>query len=158
MIDEEHARNHAGELFSVWGYNLALANNASIEFLYVVGAKQAHVMATTRAGGDLEAFLFEGTVVSANGTPATISNRNRASAMAPTTALYQAPTITSDGNRIDGDLILGGTGGVAPGTTQIGRVEWIFKPNTIYLGRLKNISGQAQKVAVRSEWYERLVV
>ena len=153
FIDTIHNRIHRGQFFSLDQFNTGLAAAGTIELLVKV-TTGAHVRLTAAAGGDARLQLFEGTTVSANGTPLTPVNRNRFSTLAAVTQFYSGPTITADGTSLLDTLLPGGTGGIFSGggggeTFE----EFILAPGN-YLVRLTNISGSTQPANVQVDFYE----
>jgi len=153
FIDTIHNRIHRGQFFSLDNFNSALANSGTIDVLVKV-TTGVHVRAIASAGGDARFQLFEGTTVSANGTPATPVNRNRFSALTAVTQFFTGPTITADGTALLDTLLPGGTGGIFSGGGG-GQTfeEFVLAPGN-YLLRLTNISGSTQPANVQIDFYE----
>jgi hypothetical protein len=63
------------------------------------------------------------------------------------------PTVTSVGTEIDAQIIPGGTGKKSSGGAA-GSLEYVLKPLTNYLFRLRNVNGTAHAASLQIEWYE----
>jgi hypothetical protein len=63
------------------------------------------------------------------------------------------PTVTSVGTELDAQIIPGG-GGKKAGGSSAGSLEYVLKPLTNYLFRLTNINGTAHTACLTLEWYE----
>jgi len=140
-----------GLMFGFSG-RLTLANNAQIDFQIVTPAAPAHIefltLELSASSAPLLCDLYEGAIVSANGTNVTtgVRNYNRQSSRATTLAMYQSPTVTDVGANIhsmlvNGDKTVGGGAGTG------GRL--IMKPAERYLMRLINQSGASATVGMR---------
>jgi len=145
-----------GLMFGFSG-RLTLANNGQIDFQIVTPAAPAHLeflaleLATTSA--PLLCDLYEGAIVSANGTNVTtgVRNYNRQSSRATSMTLYQSPTVTDVGTSIHSMLVVGDkTVGGGSGTG--GRL--IMKPSERYLMRLLNQSGASATIGMRMVFSE----
>lgn len=155
-IDSVHHEVHEGEMFHA-GYTVAsVANGASVDLLFTVGAKEAHATFEVFAGGQVSVHLYEAPTV-ANGTAITIYNMKRSSANEALSTVKHTPTVTATGSvaLVSGRILPGGTspqtrvgGGIRQG------VEWILAPGTAYLLRVANGSGATIAVNVGLEWYE----
>lgn len=112
--------------------------------LVKTGAKPIHVRFSSFTDKLISVRLFEDTVVSADGTPRSVINRNRTSTNTAAAQIFQDPTITSDGTAIVSGTLPGGSkkdsiGGIFDGIT-----EWVLKPNTNYSAQMiNNLSGAA---------------
>lgn len=157
MINTDHYEVHQGNMYSITylqPHGSELANDASVEILFVVGAKEAHLESKLSTGGDFEIRLFEGTTVSAAGAAIPSFNRNRESAKTATATVTSAPTVTGDGTELAARFVPGGTGGLTPGESVRTGTEIILAPNTNYLFRVTNRAGTAQQFGLKLEWYE----
>lgn len=149
-----HARTHQGTFFGATAEDAALANGANLDMLIRVGAETMHANFALVAGGNAAVALFEGTTISAEGSVLTPQNHNRTSSRASNVLLNQGSTITLPGTKIAGGRILGGTGGNADGGATDTNDEWLLAPNTSYLLRLTNNSGQVQAADIHVRFYE----
>jgi hypothetical protein len=103
--------------------------------------------------GEAEAYVYEGMTYSATGTPMASRNRNRNSANAPLTVVYEDPTVSTTGNLLW--AMLSGSGNNGSGADRSAN-EWLLAPGE-YLYRITSRSASC-KVLVRFEWYEDLGV
>lgn len=127
-----------------------LAKNATLELLLVTPANSHVVLAGLDIDTDsapLEVDIYEGLIVSANGTQNTLFNMNRQSTDAPGCMLWEAPTVTDEGILLVSMLVTGNReigGGAHCDCGQI------LKASERYLIRVKNISGSNSKLAVNT--------
>jgi len=154
MIDFVTALIHDGKGFHVKAYDAALADTDVLEVLIQVAGSALHVNISIGAEGDFEAQVFEGTTISAAGTPITPLNLNRASSKQSTGIFTTAPTITTDGVEIGHAVLPGGQRNNAIDTEVGGKGEIVLAPNTNYLIRAKNFSGSASRVSTTIIFYE----
>ena len=157
VIDHEHARIHAGDGFSV-SMPVSVPNvGGTLELLGVCPAfcfPHFRRFQLIMDSGPFEIELFEGATYSDPGTLITPTNNNRNSGHVPTMLVYQAPTLTADGDRIDYTY--------ASGTKQSGALgaqgldEWILKQSQAYMIRItNNTSGAGTSTGgVNLFWYE----
>ena len=98
----------------------------------------ANIQSVTLVDGTLTIELFEGADLT-TGTPVTINNMNRESSEASTVTLSVAPTVNTEGTKLD-HLSLGssGIGNTIVTSSLSARLAWRFKPNTKYLLKLTN--------------------
>lgn len=154
-IDTVHSRIHAGQVYQLDVLDLALADDAAIDVLIIVGADEGgHVRFAANAGGDAQIQLYEDTTVSANGAVQTPQNRNRRSLNTPDLTLYLGPTVTGVGTVLSNRLIPAGKGGNSAGGDISSFEEWILAESTNYLFRVTNRGGGAKPVGLAIDWYE----
>jgi hypothetical protein len=159
IIDLVHQRCHEGRYFTHSSTHLNIADDASIDHLVVTSATAPHMAFAVSVMADFTLTLYEDTVTSADGAAAYAFNNNRNSAVANTTLIYEAPTVTSIGTKLAETLLPAGKGGNAIGGTDGAPVrtgtEIILKSNTKYLFRVTNKSGQTREfTSVSFGWYE----
>lgn len=156
MQDEIHANIHRGVMFSGSYFDLAIADDASIEILFQVDASQsAHLRFGGASGGDAELEIFEGTTFSAAGTAVPTNNRNRLSGNTASTVITHTPTLTGDGTSLMAMYVPGGTGFLfTQGGQSRSFEEWILVPGQDYLMRITNRSGVAQPLSALLDFYE----
>ena len=159
IVSYPHHAVHDGEMYQSSYKSLEgsdVADNASIDILINTGADFIdHVTFVAAAGGDAELELFEYTEVSAPGTVIASNNMNRNGGKHPSTVVSIGPTIDADGFRFHNSLLPGGTGGNAAGGIARANTEWNYIPDTNYLARITNRSGNAKPMSVITQWYEK---
>jgi hypothetical protein len=158
-IDVPHHEIHEGEshLASYKTPDASpLADNGTIAFAFVVGAKECHVVAEGACGGDMEGELREG-VTYTGGTSLAIFNKKRASSSGATATLVRDPTVTGAGTLLENRFVPGGTGPQAAGGAGGQRNEWVLAPGRTYLYRITNRAGNNQPASMVVEWYEEEV-
>ncbi len=159
-ITEEHRLIHDGMGFTMTYKAAAVADEASSDILLVVPAgcyPHLRKFVTNATGGPLDAFLYEGTTASADGTALVETNNNRNSATTANMVVTHTPTVDPVGTQIDYALLptltaIGSNVGGVKGP-DIGE-EWVLKPSTKYLLRVTNNSGGAVDVGWHLFWYE----
>ena len=154
-ITQDHINIHLGNGFTLAEYHEGLANSGVLNHLIVTGYYPVHIrqliVETTQAPVVMD--YFEDTTVSANGTLNPVANNNRTSTKTATAAVYEGPTITTDGTAMGSTLIpttakdSGGVGFLKGG-------EWILKPNSNYLFRVTNNSGSSIDFGLTLFFYE----
>jgi hypothetical protein len=154
FIDTTHARVHQGRVFHAGGIDEALAASAAFELLFQVGVNSVHLRASVTVGGNMRGEFYENPDIISAGTVVPNINRNRTSSKTSTLVLTAAPTLMDDGDLLSTVIVAGGSGGQTPGGQSEPFFEWILAPNTNYLGRLVNITNNAQVIGVANEWYE----
>jgi hypothetical protein len=156
-IEQEHAKIHAGAGFNITG-PLAIANIGGVaEMLAITPAFSYPHFRRFRIAldaGPLVIEMYEGTTYSDIGTPMPIANKNRNSPNLPKLAVYEAPTVTDDGERFDYVYVPASKKESALGSQ--GLDEWILKPETVYLMRItNNTTGAGTSLgSVDLFWYE----
>jgi hypothetical protein len=157
-IDVNHQRNHDGRAF--FAYKIApdatpLAAGATIDIVLASPSGVfSHITIDAMCLGDAELYIYEGTSTT-GGTSFTPINRNRNYAVTNPSqvAMVINPTVTSVGTEIDAQIIPGGTGKKSTGGSA-GSLEYVLKPLTNYMIRLKNVNGTAHAAHLQLEWYE----
>lgn len=155
-MSEVHARIHQGVFFGAQYSAASVADGSSINVLITTTANggAVHMRVSSAAGGNATLYVFEDPTVSVAGTAVSAYNRNRTSALTPTTVITHTPTNTPDGTQIAGGFLPGGRGGNAAGNISSMFEEIIMKANEQYLIRLTNNAGTAQPLSVVLDWYE----
>lgn len=157
-IDSTHAYIHKGHTYCAGYLAEGVANDASIEVLFVTGATyDAHLAIEAAGGGDFYVLVFEGTTTSNDGTGVTERNKVRGIASGDTAnvTVTHTPTITGDGNQLGPTrYVPGGRLGGSAGASGNLRGEWVLKPSTKYLVRVTNKSGVSKTLALYAEWYD----
>lgn len=83
-------------------------------------------------GSDVQVEVFEGTTVSANGTAADLTNKNRLTPVVAKTQTFTGPTVTSDGTLIATFSVS------ATASSKDIRDSFILQADTNYLIRITN--------------------
>jgi hypothetical protein len=130
-----------------------LANDAVHDFLIEVNASAAHALLRIAAGGNCDLLLYEATTVSAEGTPLASISKNRATIGTSNTVVYDTPTITGVGTLLLSWFVPGGARGAVAGGDW-NETAWILAPNTNYLVRVVNRSGNDIQLALSWGWSE----
>jgi len=149
LIDMLHHEVHEGGAFSASFMQSVLAGN-NLDVLIVTGANELHLrFRVAILKKPMHVHLYEDTTVSANGTSVPIYNANRTSSTTSTTSVYYGPSVTGVGTELElvylpkEDML-----GVTP------LPEWILKPNSIYMLRVENASGNDADIGIALTWYE----
>ena len=160
-IDAVHRMIHEGFAYHASGKATAIADGATLEMLFKVPAgtfPHFHKVRMQYGAGDVEMDAYEGTTVSADGTSITAYNLNRNSSNTPNMTAFHTPTITADGTKIHAQWApptASGTGGSQEGVVDVTQgEEWILKPDTNYLFRITNNSGEIISIGYEIMWYE----
>jgi len=157
-IDVNHQRNHDGRAF--FAYKIApdatpLAAGATIDIVFASPSGVfPHITVDAMCLGDAELYIYEDTATT-GGTSFTPINRNRNYVVTNPSqvAMVINPTVTSVGTEIDAQVIPGGAGKKSTGGSA-GSLEYVLKPLTNYMVRLKNVNGTAHAAHLQLEWYE----
>lgn len=157
IIQSDHHEIHTGDTYLV-SYKSPdaspIADNGTVVIILTTSTKEIHMVYDHACGGDSEFELSEGpTVTAATGTPMTPQNKNRNFSNANVTTALRDPTVTNIGVLIENTFAPGGTGPTAGGGIGGSRNEWELKPNTKYMFRVTNRSGNNQPISIRIEWY-----
>lgn len=155
VIDYAHHEIHAGSHY-FYDDTHSLAKNASIMHLLVTPdtTKWAHLaFAVGSTGGQILVEMFEGPTVSNVGTIEPMFNRNRNFPDTPTTLLYETPTVSADGLRID-RATYGTTEKKSIGGGDRSNSEIVLKQNTMYLFRISEQNVNPAVVNITFDWYE----
>lgn len=160
-ITEPHALIHSGKMFHWAGKVTGLLNASAVDFLFKVPAAtypHIHRMRANVGAGDVDIQAFEGTTVSADGTPLVVDNLNRNSVITPDMTMFFNPTVTADGTEIHNIWIPPTSAGVGQSIQGVSGAtageEWILKPSTNYLQRITNNSGSTISAWVEILFYE----
>ena len=156
VISYPHHKVHDGDMYQTHTMNLALADDASLDIVFVVREYEAHANFSAAIGGDAYAFLYENTAPVDYGTPLTIWCMNRVANKIATAGAYTAPTHSNIGAELNGSVIPGGSGHplAAAGGVARTNTEWILHPDRNYLARITNKSGGAVVASMMVQWYE----
>lgn len=158
VVDVNHQRNHDGRAFfayKIYPDSAPLAANASIDIVLASPSGVfPHITIDGLCLGDAELYVYEGTTTT-GGTAFTPINRNRNYAVSNPSqvAMVINPTVTSVGTELDAQIIPGGAGKKSGGGTAAS-LEYVLKPLTNYLFRLKNVNGTSHAAYLTLEWYE----
>lgn len=155
-VDVNHQRNHDGRGFFVYKINpetspLIAGQSIDIVLAFPNGTVP-HISANSMCLGYSEFYLYENAVAT-GGTAFTPINRNRTSTNASSGAVIINPTVTSVGTLLDAQIIPANAGKKASGGSA-DTLEFVLKPLTNYLFRLKNANGFDHAAYVQLEWYE----
>ena len=152
-VDVNHLRLHEGRAYYVYRIETALAVNGNLDIAVAwPSGVFPHAVFNYQCGGDSRFFVYEEPTTS-GGTALTIHRRNRALNTTSTGAAVYAPTVSSVGNEIFGEIVTSGQGGTGAGGGGY-TYEYVLKPLTTYLFRLTNINSQAHIAELMIEWYE----
>ena len=164
LIDFVHHEVHEGNTFQASQKTAdasPIADDASYDMLIITGNEaEAHLVFGAAAGGTAEVILYKNTTVSDNGAQIAVQNMRQSlhGVNLNTVLVYTTPTITLVGNQMNIQLLPGGSGpgqGTSGGTVREG-TEWVLQPNTNYLVRVTNRSGNAQPISIMTQWYEKI--
>lgn len=149
----EANQTEKGENFFGTVVKRSVSDSSSINLLIITGSIQPATLTTVSIGGASTGFIFEGTLVSANGTQLDVWNSNRESAATELLTWFDGPTITNDGQQLAEALLQAGEKekGITS-TDQNNRV--ILKANTNYLIRVTNNSGGTIDISVVIDFNE----
>ena len=159
-IETEHAYIHEGIFYESYNKFTLAAGATRVVTIKAAAGTYLHYRPTnlvTSADKVLIEFYEGATVTAATGTAVTPVNHNRNSAIASTTALIDAPTVTADGTKFAQVYIPGatGTGGTRTGASAgVSNSEWVLKPDTVYMIRIKNGSSGSNDIQINFQWYE----
>lgn len=149
-----HHKIHQGNCFAVSQLTDDVADDANLDFLLVVGAKEAHITFEGSSEGLAWNFLYESPTITANGTEVTPRNRNRESSVTSTVTVYSGPSVSAVGTLLFTGLFPGGVGNKTVGGSSSERNEWILASNTTYLGRITNKAGDTKDISFTATFYE----
>jgi hypothetical protein len=125
-----------------------VSTGAIIKMFYVVGDTRLHVLSQITATGEALLETFEETNVSNFGVPIPVINMDRTQPCLLKTAVYRNPSVIDVGTKLRSALIPNMIGNLREG------VDWILKPNTNYMIRVKNISSDSIKIHVSNSMFE----
>ncbi len=158
-IESIHHHIHLGEGFRACF--VTEVNAASQKYLQLkTGDSVVHLLLRRIATRqpDFTLSLFEGgTLTDGTTLLSNQHNANRLSAKEAQMKIYDNPTNVD----VEGALRLecvylpgDGQGALAGGDDFGGAIEWVLKPNTTYLVRLKNDAAATNKINIEWYWYE----
>ena len=155
-IDTQHAKTHEGRAFGIGMLFASVANGANADILIRVNASvEMHAEFAGASTGAAWAYLLEAAAVTGSGTEITAYNRYRESNNAVNGTFYHTPTLANTGTTLITTLIPGATNRKASGGGNAsGRVEWILKPDTVYVMRLINKAGTGAMMSMNADIYE----
>ena len=152
-VDVNHLRLHEGRAYYAYRVESSLAVGSSLDIAIAwPSGILPHAVFNYQCGGDSRFYVYEAPTTS-GGTALTIHRRNRALTTTSTGAAVYAPTVSSLGTEIFGEIITSGQGGTGAGGGGY-TYEYVLKPLTTYLFRLTNINSQAHIAELLIEWYE----
>lgn len=145
---------YIGKLHYISNYFSSVENNAVVNMLYVTGSKSVRIVSEAASTGTAKLETFDGTIVSNNGTEVIVTCMNRNIEYNVETKVYHTPTVTASGTAMRVGLLPGGSGPKSSGGTVREGAEWTLKPNTKYLIRVTNLSGNTADITVVNNFYE----
>lgn len=149
-----------GLIYSTSAFNSAVAVAGNLDILVVVpNDRNIHVRFAASTGGAGRVRLFENTVVSGNGVPLIVVNRNRSAGDTTTVTAFSTPTITSPGDLLYDALIPGSSGSIALGTsgaTTDSFEHWVL-PENLYLFRITNNAIGPEEININIDFYEEML-
>lgn len=153
VIDVNHLRLHEGRAYYTYKIESSLAVNGNLDIALAFPAGiLPHAVFNYQCGGDSRFYVYENPTTS-GGTAQTIHRRNRNLNTTSSGVAVYAPTVTSLGTEIFGEIITSGQGGTGAGGGGY-TYEYVLAPLTTYLFRLTNINAQAHIAELLIEWYE----
>lgn len=158
-IDKVHHEVHEGNCFTANYLELAVANDGFARLNLKAGAnKRAHISVQIITEGKAYHKTYAGTTftggTTADGSKLTVFNRNMASANTPETVAKYGISVTAAGTLRGNQLINGGTGRNATGSSGGNRIESIIDKNGSFTIEVQNKKGQAQDIEIVLDWYE----
>jgi hypothetical protein len=153
VLDVNHLRLHEGRAYYTYKVvpNLAVDGNLDIAIAFPAGITP-HAVFDYQCGGDARFYIYENPTTS-GGTAQTIHRRNRSLNTTSTGVAVYAPTVTSLGTEIFGEIVTSGQGGTGSGGGGY-TYEYVLSPLTTYLFRLTNVNAQAHIAELILDWYE----
>ena len=156
-IDVKDQNLRDGMVFYVYAARLdgnKLADDANLDVVFTANPGVNVCMdVIVQCGGDAEFEIYENVTQVTGGTLFVPLNRNRRSTIASSCgAVIQPSSVTTNGV-IFQEIIIGGSGGNAGGNA-IDSADYILKPDTSYLFRLTNRSGQDRLAEIQLNWCE----
>lgn len=157
-ISTEHSYIHEGLLFSISLKNtLGAGVTRKITFL-TPSVKYIHYRPAiiVTSADKLTMNFYESSSGNTGGTPLTAYNRNRLSPITAQSIVTDGATVTTNGTKIGGSFVGGGTGvGGARSGSEVGEEnELVLKQNTLYTMELVNGSTESNEVFLKMKWYE----
>lgn len=156
-IDTVHDRIHDGQAFSISDRATPVNIATPKKYLFITPntGLRAHFIFSVHTEPGARIQFFEGTTVSANGTPLTPQNNNRNSTNTALLSVFADPTVTGDGtslfDREEGTATVGPTKGV--GLELAHTNEIILKQNTKYELKITPLSNNTV-ASTELDWYE----
>lgn len=155
FVTHNHSKVHQGKHYSLSHYFATIAAGNSADVLMVLGAYQNHCNTAVAVTGAAVFRIYEGATYSSVGTSIVARNNNRTSLQTSSTTFGHTPTITGTGTEIYATVIPGGTTGNKVGSQDDGPEEqFVLAPNTTYLFRVSNLSGQDVALTINLSFYE----
>lgn len=131
-----------------------LGDDDSIDIVVTASPEIAAAMGfVARIGGTAELDIYEDVSGVTGGSIFVPRNRNRASSRTSQVGAIINPTAVTTNGVLYEEQIIGGTGGTATGASVSGDYA-LIKPDTSYLFRLTNRSGQARVAELFLQWVE----
>lgn len=159
MLDALHSKTHEGLAYEITHEFPNVAEGASAHILIRTGNRHAvHMRPMFFSEGAAHMYVFEGTTVSADGTPKAPLNKNRAWGGPANLTAFTGPTVTNDGLQLTVFPVFSATG---PGQTSSGGSggdfeEWVLKNDTTYLFRATNNDpSNAKDICLNLTFYEQ---
>jgi hypothetical protein len=155
ITDYIHHLIHEGFMFSLSHMEEGIADNGSIDMLFVVGPD--HILQWTHeclASKTFRIEIYEGPTVSDLGTALKVVNMNRASPRNLDTVAYTDPTVTDNGLKLFEQVLPGGGNQPSSGGQSRPNLEWLFAKSTMIYMKMINISGAAGDASCIVNMYE----
>ncbi len=154
-IDYAHHEIHSGSHYFYDDTHVILRADSIIHLIVTPNTdKFAHlIFSVGSTGGQTLVEMYEAPTVSNVGTPEPVFNRNRNYPDTPTTLLYETPTFSAHGVRID-RATYGTTYKKSIGGGGRSSSELVLKKNTMYLFRVVELDVAATVTNITFDWYE----
>ena len=160
-IDLVHQRIHEGVSYVANYYQSAIPNNEFRRIRIKATQKHIHLLIEFTTTAKFTFKTYSGTTYTEDGTTpdgTTLTRFNRVVGLDECTALvYHNPTVNVLGTLRGSQVIAGGTGGNANGTSGATRLESVIPVGQELLIVFQNVSGQANDLTVVLDWYETYV-
>lgn len=158
QIDKLHHEVHEGYCFTANYLELSVANDAYSRLHVATGAKAAHLIIQIVTEGKAYYKTYSGTTFTGGTAPdaskLTVFNRSGVNPKVSTTTVKYGITVVTAGTMRGNQLINGGTGGNATGSSAGSRIESVLAPNSAFMLEVQNKKGMVQDIEIVLDWYE----
>jgi hypothetical protein len=158
-IDYAHHEIHSGGAYrGGFAGNITTEATKDVSILTPSNGKQCHMLIAVETSNACDAWFYELTEITSNGTSITPRNANRTIPdESSVQAFFTDGTIVTTNAIILGHRHIGALGKKASDAIGGGgavRAEWVLKENTWYTFRVTDTSQTTQAVFMSMDWYE----
>lgn len=157
VVDDRTRKVRQGEVYYFSHIFSTISSGDSADILLKTGSERVTITTATAVGAESEIRIYEGVVITDDGTLLQPVVRNRNSSSTYSSEVYHTPTVSTLGTVLSESYFPAGVKNKEVGSSGEATAIWILKPNENYLFRVTNTSGGNEVVAISGDVFEDIV-